>query len=524
MVSASAAPTGRGSMTGTHSVTESGRDRRSALGEQVLTALKWNYLGAAVRVLSQFVIGIVLARVLGPEPFGLVALALLVIGLGSLVADLGFGSALVQRKELGEREVRFAFTLLALTGLGLTACVALSADPIATFFRRPDAAIVIRALSVLFAVNALGQTSASLLRRKLDLRSVQVAQIASYLGAYLLIGVPLAFAGAGVWSLVAASIAQACASTAVLYSQVRHPLRPALSHPGPPLIGFGAKVLGSNLANYTISNFDAAVVGRVFGATDLGLYNRSMQLVSVPMNALTLNLLSVLLPAYARVQDDRETLRRTYLASLAVMGGICLPVFAALAAVSETVIVGLYGGLWASAAPVFVPLSLAMPLNALLALGGPVLTGTGRPGLELRVQLVAATVMIVCLLVVSRLSLVAVAWAVLAVFILRFALITHATVRFVAASWRDVARVLLGPAALAVIASAGSLGADLLLRGAAIPASGRLFVDGLAGAACMAAGFALLRRHLVSGEVRWLAGRFGGRLARIARRVAADGA
>ncbi|MDO8577773.1 MAG: oligosaccharide flippase family protein, partial [Dehalococcoidales bacterium] len=118
-------------------------DRRN-LSDRSLSALKWNYVGVAAKILAQLLIGVLLARLLGPEPFGLVAMAWIIIGLGNLLADFGLGAALVQRKEITDLEVRYVFTAQVIFGFVLTGIVAASAGLMAYVFKRADIVPVVQ--------------------------------------------------------------------------------------------------------------------------------------------------------------------------------------------------------------------------------------------------------------------------------------------------------------------------------------------------------------------------------------------
>jgi len=171
---------------------------RHELAERTLAALQWNYAGALARAVCQITIMIVLARLLGPEPFGLVAIAWLLIGVGTLISDFGFGAALVQRAAISPDEVRYVFTVQMLLGVGYTVLVAGSADLLAYFFEQPELVPVVRALSFVFLVQAFGQTAVNLLRRDLDFKGLQLSQVLSYVLAFVLLGIPLAYLGLGV--------------------------------------------------------------------------------------------------------------------------------------------------------------------------------------------------------------------------------------------------------------------------------------------------------------------------------------
>lgn len=462
------------------SASDAGIVRRSA------GALKWNVLGSFARVASQFCIGVVLARLLGPEPFGLVAIAWLFLGLGNLVADFGLTAALIQRPTIGGRDIRYIFTLQMLAGALLTAAAFLAAPWLAAFFRHPDATPVLQAMGVLFVIQAAGQTAAALLKRNLDFRAVQTANVGSYACGYLLVGLPMAWFGFGVWSLAVAQLLQSTLYSLMVNLTVRHPMTPAWRPDGPGLFGFGSRVVAGNLTSWGISNVDAAIVGRVFGVADLGLYNRGMNLVATPMNALVSAVQGVLFSAYARAQSNRAAVRRAYLASLGLVSAVLMPLFAAVAAIAKTVVIGVYGAAWLPAAAILPALALAMPANAILALGGPVLLGLGRPGQEAGVQTVSFVLLALAVVVAASVSLSAVTWAVLATYVLRCFLVTRLAVLLVAVDLADVLSALRGPMLLAALAAAVAAGSDFLLA-PVLSESLRLPVD-LALAAVAVAG------------------------------------
>ena len=434
----------------------SGKGEPSGLARRSLGALKWNYLGTGIKVLSQLVIGIVLARLLGPEPFGLIAIAWLMLGLGSLIADSGLSVVLIQKPHISPRDIRYVFSLQMLAGLLLTLLAVTLAPVIAAFFERPDATVVLRWMSLLFVMQAFGQTATALLRRDLDHKRVQLIQVGSYLFAYPLLGLPLAYSGFGVWALVIAQLTQTALSTLTAYLSVRHPVWPVLRADQPGLFRFGSKVLGSNLTSWGISNIDSAIIGRMLGVTNLGLYNRSMNLLASPMNAAVSTLQGVLLPLYSRLQHRPEAARDTYLATLCLMSAVLAPAFSAVAVMPETTVLAVYGAAWHSAFVLIAPLALAMPVNAALALGGPMMQGLGHAGLEAASQGIGFVVLVVAVIVAASFSLQAVAWVVLAVYCLRAWLVTRLAAGLVSITASAILRALAGPVVLALLAALSS--------------------------------------------------------------------
>lgn len=434
-----------------------------SLRQGAVSALQWNYLGQAARSASSLAVGIVLARLLGPAPFGEVAIALLIIGLGNQLAEFGLGSALVQRPRLTERDMRFAFWAQLLIGAALALACAILAGPIASVFHQSEVAPVIRALALLFLLQPLGQTAASLLRRNLDFRRLQIAQLLSYLVGYLGVGIPLAGAGCGVWSLVWAQLTQSALNSVIVFGYARHPLAPCLRGEG-ALLSYGGKVLGTNLVNWTIGNLNLVVAGRWFSPLELGLYSRALVLAGTPVSGGVSAMQSVLFAAYSRAQERTEALPRVYLASLAVIGVVTLPAYAALATVPETALRALFGESWVAAAPLLTAFAVAMPLHAAMGVAGPLLWGVAKVECELRAQFAVALWALV-VFAATRFSLVALAWGVVLVYALRFALLTRAALNVLHLRWRDVGRALHGPLALSGVVALVCWWLDRLLQG-----------------------------------------------------------
>lgn len=472
-----------------------------SLTKASLTALKWNYTGMAVRAIAQILIGIVLARLLGPKPFGQVAVAWLVIGFGNLVSDFGFGSAIIQRKEINESDIRYAFTIQMLLGVILTAGIAGSSGAVAFIFKQPDVSQVVQILALFFSIQAFGQTATGLLKRSLDFKVVQTIQVISYICAYLLLGVPLAYLGFGVWSLVAAQLTQSLLNALLVYLRVRHPIKPLFVTNAKGFFSFGFKVMGNNIASWSISNMDSAFIGRVFGTVELGLYSRAFGLISVPMNSIVSTLQGVLFTAYSRAQGNSASLKRTYLASIGIMSLICLPVFVGAAVVPDSIIGGLYGNQWLAASPLLVPLTLAMPLNALLAMGGPLIMGIGKVERELHVQLITAVIMIPTMFIASRYSLQMVAWSVLCIYFLRFVLVTWISLYMIGAFWFEVLRVLRGSIILSLCTAIVIWSADQALFALGYSDSYRLGLETIIGLSFTLLIALVLRKLIFSGPV-----------------------
>jgi len=434
-----------------------------SLTQATVSGLKWNYAGIVAKQVCTFAIGIVLARLLGPAPFGIVAIAMLLCGFASLIADFGFSAALIQRKTLAEQDIRFAFTAQLLMAVLLTGATVATAPLFASIFRQPDAMPVIRVLSVVFVIQAVGQVSGALLKRELRFRDLQSAQIGSYLVAYCALGIPLAAAGWGVWSLVVAQVAQAAIRSAWQYARARHTVRFSLRPSDHGLSAFGGKVIAANIANWSITNVDNAFVARFFSTVDLGFYSRMYVLVMTPVEAVVTTLQQVLFPAYSRTHERDEAVNATYLASLSAVLLLVAPAALVVAAIPHTVVTGLLGYEWMPAVVLVVPLALAAPFHAAMAMAGPLLWGRDAVGRELTVQALAAVLAVGAFFGAAQYSLSLLAWAVGALYVIRSALMTATLILKQRVPVRSVFRASSQPFSLGLLIALGAFALDRVL-------------------------------------------------------------
>lgn len=428
-----------------------------------LHALKWGYLGVAARIVLQLAAQIALARFLGPAAYGVVAAAVLVVLVTGIVVELGVGAALVQAPKLDSTDVRAAFTRVLLAALGASAIVIAGADLVAALFGDPRVAPVLRWMTLALVFQALGAVALGLLKRKLDFKTVQVAQVLSYFLGFVLVGVTCAWLGAGEWSLVAAWVSQTFVASAIQYAKAPHALAPRLRSGSAPLMGFGLRTVVASLANWSIENVDNLMVGRAFGTTTLGAYAIAYSLVRTPANHIVSSLQQVIQPFTARAQDDPETMRKAYLIMLWIVTLITMPAFFGLGALAPTAIEALYGSPWSEAIPLLLPLALAMPLQAVQAVGGPVLWGSGRVGREIGVSVSVVILLIVVLAVASRFSAVAMAWGVWLVYLVRSVWITSRVSGILGLPLSRSLSMLRGGLLVGALVSAVLYGADSLM-------------------------------------------------------------
>lgn len=436
----------------------------SSLGARSVSAFFWGGGGAFLRLFMQTAAQIVLARLLGPEQYGLFAISVVVMSFSSFFSDIGMAYGLIQRQQLDHTHIRFVLGWQLVLGLLVSAALLLLASPLADFFREPRLQSVIFALAPLAFLQAVNAVSMNLLKRDLNYKHLQIGQTVGYFVGYVCLGIPLALQGAGVWSLVVAWGVQSVVSFVLLFRAARHPLRPLWRHPDAGSMGrFGGMVLLTNMTNWLIGNVDRTLVARTLDAASLGLYANAYNLVNTPSGTVLGFMQPVMYSACARVQDDPQRIRKAFLLLMAGIALVAMPVFWAMSAVASTLVLALYGAAWAPAATVLQPLALAMPVTLLWGITTPVLWNTGRTGAEFKLQLPMAALWLLVAWQAAQVSLTVLAWSVLGLFVVRTLVFTRLAIRQIGVRWLDCALALRGGVVLAACVATAAWGTDQAL-------------------------------------------------------------
>ncbi|WP_256080025.1 lipopolysaccharide biosynthesis protein [Massilia sp. YIM B04103] len=467
------------------------------LDQQAVGAVKWAALGTVARFSLQLAVQIVLARLLGPDSYGVFALGLLVLTLSTFLADFGFSWGLVQNQEVREEDVRFAFTWQFLSGSLAMAAMYFGADWIAAAFHEPRLGGVVRWLSLTCLLTALTAPGSNMLRRKLDFRWLNLIQIASYATGYLLVGLPLAFYGAGVWSLVAAWLVQAASALVYTWWRNPHPLRPLLWYSGAQRsTQMGATVFVTNLCNWCLNNLDRVFLGRLLHAHAVGVYTVAYNLANTPNSLFLTALQPAFLAAGARMQDEPARLRSAYLSILSAVGILIAPLFVLLASVADALIATLYGPRWDGAGTVLSILALSMPAYIAWGMSTPVLWNTGGKHLESLLQLPVLAAAAIGLYWCAGQGVALVALVAAATLVLRALVIGGAACRRIGVGAADLAPIAWRSAVMMLLAAGGAYAGTALAARAGAGSLGLLAAGGSAGLALLVLVVALAPRLL----------------------------
>jgi PST family polysaccharide transporter/lipopolysaccharide exporter len=438
---------------------------------------------AAVRVL-------VLARLLTPHDFGLVALALLPL---SAFASLGVSStrtALVHRQQRSRTLLDTAWTLGLVRRSLAAALLALGAPVIAGFFQAPDATGVIRAMALLPLLQGLRNIGLVEFQQELRFGQETLLDAVGRL-TETVIAIGLALWLGNVWALVAGALLGEAVSAAMTY--VRHPYRPALRLDRREigrLMGYGGWVLGARTLDWVVASGVQAVIGRGLGTVALGVFQMADRLTQTPTSHLPRMLAQVTLAAFAKLQIHPERVRSAYLRVLSTVALVACPVAALLGAHAGGIVRVLLGTRWSEAEPIVPALALYGMFRCLAGTASSLFQGLGRPGLQTAAAAAELVVVAVAVFPLGRQGMLGIAVALAAGGGIGMGVALSLAARVLRLRIGDLGRALGAPA-LAALA--------VLALGAALPGAPETAVGlgaALAGSVALSAAVLLLLMRL----------------------------
>ncbi|MBB3084753.1 lipopolysaccharide biosynthesis protein [Geodermatophilus sabuli] len=468
-----------------------------------LHSFLWSGLSFGVTKLAVFASTLVLARILVPDDFGVVAAAMTVIALFEIGLDLGVGSALIHDQERGiTSRVQTAFTLnLGIAAL-LTAVFVLCAPAVAAYFRVPESADVFRAVAFYLLLRGAGQVQDAVLRRDLQFRRRTLAELARAVTRFG-VSIPLALLDHGVWALVWGLLAAEVAGTIVNWVLV--PFLPRFTVDRTAvrtLLSFGLAVVAVQAVSVVSSNADYLAVGRVLGPEDLGQYTMAYRLPELLIDNVYWIFSSIALPWYSRARDRAAgTFKDTMLRALTLLTLFGFPMGAALALVARDAIPVLFSEQWLPAVGPMALLALAAGVNAIGFASGDIFPALGQPGLLLRLDLVFAATEIAAFFLLARHGILVVAAVHLVSGALYMLLRLVVANRLVGTGMRECGRAMVPGVAVTVGITACALPLLFLLQ----PGVGSLLAVIGAGVVGAALGAALGARDAITDVVRTVA-------------------
>lgn len=366
---------------------------------KTIRGVLWNTIGKVSSQVLQFAMTIILMRLLLPEDYGLIAMAMVLIGFANIFSEFGFSSALIQNQKTSILHESSIFWLNIITGFILTCIFYLFANELAVFYSNPDLVRIIKFLSFTFLLSSFNIVPVTILQKNMRYDLMNKIELSSQ-AASNLIGVILAYNGFGVMSLVYQTLSLSIFKGVLLFSfnnwkpNLVFNLRYVKE-----LFTFSAYLTGFNFINYWARRADDLLIGKFLGATNLGVYSRAYALMLLPITQVIGVISNVMFPTFSTIQHDKERIKNIYLKVLQVLAFITFPMMIGLITVADNFILSIFGQKWIEVVPIIRILAVVGLLQTLTHPTGWVYTSQNKTNLMFYIGLIVSTVIVISIVI-----------------------------------------------------------------------------------------------------------------------------
>lgn len=367
---------------------------RADLKSRSIRGAAYMFLGRAALVVLNFASLMVLARLLTPFDFGVIAMVSVITGFIEIFRDAGFSTATIQRADITHAQVSTLFWANCVLSL-LVALVIWAMSPlVAWFYDRPELVAVTKACAVGTFLSGLALQHSALLQRQLQLGRINAAFLLSQI-AGITVAIASAMHGAGYWALVAKQVVTAGCNSALLWKMTGwRPGWPVRGSGVRPMIKFGGALTGARVLTHVARKTDDLLIGKVWGADALGFYSRAYSLLLLPTSELSAPLSLAVIPALSALQSDVERFRRYYRKAIELAAFLGYPLVVVLFVVADEMVLTVLGEQWRSSIEIFRMLGLATLIEVTASAGWWISISTGRGGRLLKLSMVTTPLLI----------------------------------------------------------------------------------------------------------------------------------
>lgn len=382
------------------------------LKQNAAIGVKWTAISNWANQIISFGVFFVLARMLEPESFGLVALAGVYTSFLELFVSQGLGMAIIQKKDLEKSHLDTVFWTSLSSGCVLAFLTFLLSDPISTLMGEPKLQPILALMSLVFVLVALNNVQSAILTKELKFKELAIRQIFSLVGGGI-VGVVMAWQDFGAWSLIGQQLTRSGISVLVIWNVSRW--RPGLNFSSKhlkELLSFSWAVMSSNIFTFLSNRGDQFIIGKVLGTIQLGFYSIAQRLIQLLSLGLVNPISSVALPVLSKIQSDPQKISNTIYKGLEIISLFCFPVYALIICLAPDIIHLLFGIKWIAAGNIMRILVLSEAIRLLAIFGYPTYISCGKPYYSLWVTMVKSVCILGAAFAGLKWGLIGVAWGV----------------------------------------------------------------------------------------------------------------
>ena len=350
--------------------------------------LYWKFFDMFANYGMQFIVGIFMARMLSPEDYGITALPAVFFAIAGIFIGGGFGSALIRKPEVTEKDLSTAFYYSIAVGVFCYTVLFLSSPYIAKFYNTPVLESLIRITALSFLWGPLNTPQNVILARRMDFKNPARISITNKIVGSI-VGITMAYTGFGLWALVGSGLVSSLMGLIQTWWVVKWlPKAPFSKESFRYLWNYGNKMMGISLLNTLYANIVTVLVGKFGGTRDLGNYNRAKGYASMPSAQVTGVLTSVSFPALSKMQDEDERLAYNYRKMIRVSSFLVFPVMLMLSALAHPLVITMVTAKWEPCVILLQIMCFTYMFQPAQILNVNLLQVKGRPDLALRIEII----------------------------------------------------------------------------------------------------------------------------------------
>lgn len=348
----------------------------------------WSFIDSIAGQGIAFLVGLVLARLLTPEEYGLIGIITIFIAVFNSIVDSGFSNALIRKNDAKDIDYNTVFITNLVLSVVLFGALYVSAPAISRFFSQPQLIPLLRVMGIIVIINAFAIIQRTILVKKVDFKTQTKVSLISSISSGV-VGIGMALNGLGVWSLVGQQISRQFLNSAFLWIYSKwYPKLQFSIQSFKELFSFGWKLLASSLLDTVWREIYQVVIGKYYTPAALGQYTRAQQFASICSSNLNSVVQRVSFPVLSSVQDDKERLKNGYKRIIKVSMLITFTLMLGLAAVAKPLVLALIGEQWLPCVPFLQIICLQMMLYPLHSLNLNMLQVQGRSDLFLKLEII----------------------------------------------------------------------------------------------------------------------------------------
>ena len=402
-----------------------------SLKKQALSGVKWTFIQQFGLQGIGFVVSIVLARLLEPKEFGLIAMITVFIGIGNALLNAGLGSSLIRSKKVDEEDYATVFYFNLVVSILIYIITYIAAPYIANFYNQPILTKLVRWLTLTFLINAFAIIQQTRLTKLMDFKTQTLVAIPSLLIGGI-VGISMAYLQFGVWSLIAFNLIKTLASTVQLWFYTKwKPLLKFNTEKFKKHFNFGYKLTLSSILDTLFTNIYNIIIGKFFPIAEVGFYQRANSLQMYPVGMISAIMGKVTYPLFAQIQDDNTRLKSVYKKILQMNIFILAPLLIIAGVLAEPIFRFLFTEKWLPAVPYFRILLLTGILYPIHSFNLGILNIKGRSDLFLKLEIIKKILVIIVIVVSIKYGITGLLYGRVISSILAFFINTHYSGKFI---------------------------------------------------------------------------------------------